>query len=142
MTNAQPSAPSAWQTLIEVYLAGQPGVDQLAWNYVAGVVRSFNLAPADLERLQTTIVETMLKAIEPSPNYRSDLPVPIRLRASYKILTEPTSAQKDVSGLIANMPAQESLRGWGFFLIERVVDNSQTPLENSTHSIELFLYRE
>ena len=142
MTNTQTPSPSAWQTLAEVDLAGQPGVDQVAWGHVAGAVRFFNLTPADLERLKRTVAEAMVKAIERSHHFRSDLPVSIHLRVSYKTLAGPITTHKDMPDLTASMSAKESLRGWGFFLVERMVDDTQTPPENPTHSIELFLYRE
>jgi len=142
MTNTQPPSSSLWQILTEINLAGQPGIDQVAWDHVAGVVRSLQLAPADLERLKTAIAETMLKAIKRGRHYRSDLPVSIQLRISYKTLARPTTNHKDMPDLTANTSAQESLRGWGFFLVERMVDDIQIRGKNTHNSIELFLYRE
>lgn len=142
MTNTRSSLPSAWQNLAEINLSGQPGADRLARNYVASAVRPLNLSPADLERLKTAITEAVLKAIEHGHHYRFNLPVSIRLRVSYRALAGQVTDRGNTPDLTAKVSVHESSRGWGFFLIERIVDDTQTADEDMHHSIELFLYRE
>ena len=142
MSKTQPSLPSVWQTLAEINLADHPGVDQLASDQTVTVVRSLNLSPVDLDRLQMAVAEAVLKAIEPNNHYPSDFPASIRLRVFYRTLAGPITKPEPTLSLTTNERNRESSRGWGFFLTERIVDDTQTAGEMRFYSIELFLYRE
>jgi len=149
MTNAHPSSQSAWQTLAEFNLSSQLGADRLARDDVAAAVRPLNLSPADLERLKTAVAEAVLNAIEHGNRYRSDLPVTIRFRVSYMAVAVQITDQGNVPirdpetpDLSAKVSEQGPPQGWGFFLIERMVDDIQIISNGIHHSIELFLYLE
>jgi anti-sigma regulatory factor (Ser/Thr protein kinase) len=145
MTNTHPSLPSAWQMLAEITLPGQAGADRLARNHVASAVRPLNLSPVDLERLETAVAEAVLKIIERGSRYPAKPAVSIQLRVSYKASAIQITNQETVSisdDLTTKMTAQEPFQGWGFFLIERMVDNAQIAGDAVQHSIQLFLYRE
>jgi anti-sigma regulatory factor (Ser/Thr protein kinase) len=95
--------------------------------------------------LKVAIAEAVLKVIESGNRYPSNLPVSIRLRVSYRTLTMQSTDQENVSipdELTVNISAQEPFQGWGFFLLERRVDDIQIVGDAAQHSIELFLYRE
>jgi hypothetical protein len=44
--------------------------------------------------------------------------------------------------LAAKVSGQQRPRGWGFFLIEKMVDDVQISGDGAHHTIELFLYLE
>ena len=138
-----------WQILAEFNLPGQSGADRLARDYVATAVQPLNLSPADLERLKTAVAEAVLNAIEHGNRYRSELSVSIRLRVSDKVVAVQITDHGDAPipdsetpDLTTKVSEQESFRGWGFFLIERMMDDVQITGEGTHHRIELFLYLE
>lgn len=125
MSKAHSSPHSTWQILTEFNLPGPPGAPQLAGEYVAAAVQPLNLSAADLERLTTTVDEAVQNAVEQGKRHRPNLPVTVRVRVPDRATADPEPAQ-----------------GWGFFLIEHIVSDTQSSGEARHHSIELFLYLE
>jgi anti-sigma regulatory factor (Ser/Thr protein kinase) len=135
---SEPSVPS-WQTLADFTLPSQPGSDRQAREQVAVAV----------ERLKTAVTEATLNAIEHGNRNRPELPVNIRLLVSEKALAVqitdqghepiPSLPEPDVASKVAG---QEPTRGWGLFLIERMVDDLQITADEAHHTVELFLYLE
>ena len=140
----------AWQTLAEFTLPSQPGYDRQARTCVAEAVRQLDLPVAHLERLKTAVAEATLYAIEHSAQYRSDLPVVIRVLISDKTLPTQIIGQGNGSSisspetpdLAAGLANQQASRGWGFFLIKRMRDDLRIIGAEAHHTIELFLYLE
>lgn len=138
-----------WQTLANFNLPSQPGSDRLAREQVAAAVHSLNLSADDLERLKTAVAEATLNAIEHGNHYRPDLPVTIRVQASEKAIAVHVTDRGEgdiltpaAPNLGAKVSGREPPRGWGFFLIQRMVDDVQISVDESHHTIELFLYLE
>ena len=143
------STPPSWQTLADFTLPSQPGSDRQARERVAMAVEPLKLPPAYLDQLKTAVTEATLNAIEHGNRNRSDLPVTIRVLVSDKALAvqitdqgnEPIPARSEP--VLANKVAgQEPSRGWGLFLIERMVDDVQITADEAHHTVELFLYLE
>jgi anti-sigma regulatory factor (Ser/Thr protein kinase) len=145
----RPAQGPAWQTLAELVLPSQLDSDRQARAQVAEVVRLLNLPETHLERLKTAVAEATLNAIEHGNRYRPDAPVIIRVQVSEHALRvsitdqgrEPISPPEPPD-LAAKVSGQQTLRGWGFFLIERMVDELQVREDGAQHTIELFLYLE
>jgi serine/threonine-protein kinase RsbW len=145
------SGEGGWQTLSEFTLPGEPGNDRLAVERVAEVVESFPLSEARLNRLKTAVAEATLNALEHGSRYDRDLPVAIRVRASSGAISvgitnfgksdipDPGGEEPDIA---AKVSGAQSPRGWGFFLIDHMVDDFQITNEEAAHTIELFLYLE
>lgn len=138
-----------WQTLADFSLPSQPGSDRLAWEQVAAAVRSLKLPATYVERLKTAVAEATLNAIEHGNRNRPDLPVNICVLASDKIIAVQITDQgsepipsSPAPDLVAKVSGRASRRGWGFFLIERMVDDVQVSVDDAHHTIELFLYLE
>jgi len=149
MSNAHSSSHPTWQTLTEFNLPSQLGINRLARDYVVAAVYVLNLSAADLKRLTTAVDEAVQNAIEQSNRHRPNLPVTIRVRVSNKAVTKQITDQGDASipdpetsELTKKGSEQEPSQGWGFFLIERVENDTQTTCEDRHHSVELFLYLE
>jgi anti-sigma regulatory factor (Ser/Thr protein kinase) len=139
----------AWQTLAEFSLPSQPGSDRMAREQITTALRTLNLSPADLERLKTAVAEATLNAIEHGNRFRPDRPVAIRILASVKTVTVSITDQghgpipePQSPDLAAKVAGQQSPRGWGFFLIEKMVDDFRISGDETHHTIELFLYLE
>ena len=113
------------------------------------MLQALKLSPTDLERLKTAVAEATLNAIEHGNRYQPDLPVTIRVLASAKAITVSITDQgkgpipdPHSPDLAAKVAGQEAPRGWGFFLIEKMVDEFRITAGEAHHTIELFLYLE
>lgn len=141
---------SRWLTLSEFTLPGEPGNDRLAAEKVAEAIRQLPLSPARLERLKTAVGEAALNALEHGSHFQHELPVAIRVRASAEAIkvditdfgAQQIPEQTPTPDLEAKLRGEQSPRGWGFFLIEHMVDSVQITNQPSQHTIELFLYLE
>jgi anti-sigma regulatory factor (Ser/Thr protein kinase) len=147
--STHPAQEPAWQTLAEFSLPSRPGSDRLAWEQAAAALRPLNLSPTDLERLKTAVAEATLNALEHGNRYQPDLPVAIRILASAKAVTISITDQgrepipdPHPPNLAAKIAGQQPRRGWGFFLIEKLVDDYRVSSDETHHTIELFLYLE
>ncbi len=142
-------AEPVWHTLVQFDLPSQPGSENQARAQVTEVVRSLNLTGTHLERLKTAVTEATLNAIEHGNRSRPDIPVTIRVLVSEKnLLVRITGGGSDPlpppekPDLAAQLTGQQPPRGWGFFLIEKAVDELRVQHDGTHHTIELFLYRE
>lgn len=148
-SNRTPAEPT-WQSLAEFKLPSELSSECLALEKVSAAVRAFNLPTIYLERLKTAVAEATLNAIEHGNRYRSDAPVVIRVLASEKALLVRVTdqgnggpiARAEVPDLAAKVAGRQSPRGWGFFLIEKLVDDLRVTIDDAHHTIELFLYLE
>ncbi len=113
----------AWQTLAEFTLTGEPGSESLAVEGVVQAVRDLHLPSAHLERLKAIVAEAALNAMQRCNTIpQSGALISIRVLASR-----------------ANAVGQQ---GWGFFLIERALNDARTRQDRSCRLIEVFLYLE
>jgi anti-sigma regulatory factor (Ser/Thr protein kinase) len=148
--STHPTPDLAWQTLAEFSLPSQPGYDCQARTQLAEAVRPLNLPLGQLQRLKTAVAEATLNAIEQGSRYRPDVPVVIRVLVSGQTVLARLAVQGNGSpspkaetpDLAARLADQQSLRGWGFFLIEKMMDDLRVPGDEAHHTIELFLYLE
>lgn len=134
-----------WQTLAEFALPSQPDSDRQARAQVAEAVRPLSLPAVHLERLKTAVAEATLNAAEHGNRYQSALPVVIRVLVSEKSLPVRVADQGSYPippNLAAKLAGQQAPRGWGFFLIEKMVDDLHMMGDEAHHTIELFLYFE
>ena len=112
----------AWHLQIEYSLRGNE--NQMTGS-VAGkliqAIKDLGVPPTILQRIQASLE----KAAWNIKNYNNQagLALPLYLRLFTQI-------------------RQHSHEGWGYFLIERIVNHSLISTGEAYHSIELFLYRE
>ncbi|MFL5803022.1 MAG: SpoIIE family protein phosphatase [Roseiflexaceae bacterium] len=138
-----------WQTLAAWSLPSGPGNERLAMESVAEIARRQNLPERRLERLKTAVAEATMNAMEHGNKYRVDLPVTVEVRASARALAVRIS---DSGGspirpavapdLVAKLAGTQSPRGWGLFLIEKLVDEMRVTSDDRHHTIELVMYLE
>lgn len=139
-----------WRTLCQITLPAEPGNDRLAVETVSAALRALPLSPERLERLKTAVAEAALNALEHGSGYQSERPIVIHVRASDRALKvgitnqggSDIPAATPVPDLAAKLAGQQTPRGWGFFLIEHMVDEVQISNQPGSHTIELFLYLE
>ena len=134
----------SWRTLSEFSLPSERGNERQAMEQVAEAVRQLDLPKARLERLKTAVSEATMNAMEHGNHYRLDLPVDIKVLATKAAVAvrisdhggQPVPAPT-TRNLEAKLAGLQSPRGWGLFLIEKMVDEMRVSEDDTTRTIEL-----
>jgi anti-sigma regulatory factor (Ser/Thr protein kinase) len=135
-----------WRTLAEFSLPSQAGNERPAMERVAEVAQEAGLTGRQLERLKTAVAETTMNAIEHGNGYKADLPVEIRVRASAAALSVQISdhggggaalLEPVEPDLEAKLAGVQSPRGWGLFLIRKMVDDVRANDDGMHYTVEL-----
>jgi serine phosphatase RsbU (regulator of sigma subunit)/anti-sigma regulatory factor (Ser/Thr protein kinase) len=133
------------RVLADFELASEPGNEREALERVAGAVAELDIEPMRLERLKTAVAEATMNAMEHGNGYRADQPVAIRVLASagsvrVQVTDEggaaelPQAEQPDID---AKLAGEQKPRGWGLFLIEKMVDEARVTAEGGRRTLEL-----
>ena len=144
------TAPSsgARRTLAELSIPSEPGNERRAAEEVARAVSGLGLPERTLRRFKTAVAEATLNAMEHGNRYRAELPVLIEVSVSevdlsVKITDEgsgPPAFRSETPDLEAKLEGEQSLRGWGLFLIRNLVDDMNVTGDEHHHTIELITY--
>jgi serine phosphatase RsbU (regulator of sigma subunit)/anti-sigma regulatory factor (Ser/Thr protein kinase) len=142
------SAAEAWRTLDTFSWPSEPGNERLAMAKVAESVREVGLEPARLERLKTGVAEATMNAMEHGNKFRPEVPVDFVVRVSDRAVSVRITDQgggkpipeAHVPDLEAKLAGTQTPRGWGLFLIEKMVDEMHVTMDEKTHTIELIMY--
>ncbi|MGA7227262.1 MAG: SpoIIE family protein phosphatase [Acidimicrobiia bacterium] len=126
------------------------GNERLAISEVAKVVGPLGLGHSKLERLKTAVGETVMNAIEHGNGFDPVLEVHIKVTATDdQIMVSVTDSGADrvipdaeVPDIEAKLAGEQSPRGWGLFLIEKMVDQVSSHTGDGTHTVELVINRE
>jgi serine phosphatase RsbU (regulator of sigma subunit)/anti-sigma regulatory factor (Ser/Thr protein kinase) len=125
------------------------GNERLAMEAVAEVATGLGLTGDRLERLKTAVSEAAMNAIEHGNKGDPGLAVEIEVLANAEKLIVRIRDQGGGSpiappvtpDLEAKLAGEQSPRGWGLFLIERMVDAMRTSVDGDHHIIELEMAR-
>lgn len=134
--------------LTEFSLPSEPGNERVAMDQVAEIVSLAGFPPDRLEKLKTAAAEATLNAIEHGNKYDPAVPVTIRIVKSedrYTIyITDkggsvpiPEHTQPNLEAKLAGL---QSPRGWGLFIIERMVDVMKVHMDAEHHTVELIFF--
>ena len=145
------TAPSsgARRTLAELSIPSEPGNERRAMEEVAAVVSDLGLSENTLERLKTAVAEATMNAMEHGNRYNPEVPVEIQVWRLEKCLLvriidrgsgPPPSPNAQTPDLEAKLEGEQSLRGWGLFLISRLVDDMNVTGDEHHHTVELILH--
>jgi len=145
-----PDVATKWETLATFSWSSEPGNERLAMAQVAEVVTAEHLSPARLERLKTGVAEATMNAMEHGNKFQPEVPVDFVVLASPRALAVritdygggqaiPEAQTPDIE---AKLAGEQTPRGWGLFLIEKMVDEVRVTAGAGTHTIELIMYRE
>src|SRR4051794_30902014 len=145
--SAHALAASNGNVLASFDLPSAPGNEREAIDRVARAVAGLGIEPARLERLKTAVGETAMNAMEHGNEYRADRPVSIRVvRSSGRLLVQVSDhgnagelAEADAPDIEAKLEGRQSPRGWGLFLIEKMVDEARVTNEGGGRTVELAL---
>jgi serine phosphatase RsbU (regulator of sigma subunit)/CHASE1-domain containing sensor protein/anti-sigma regulatory factor (Ser/Thr protein kinase) len=129
-------------------LPSEPGNERRAMEKVAEVVNELGLSGRRLDRLKTAVAEATMNAMEHGNGYDPKVPVRIQIwllkeRLLVRIidrgsgpLPSPTASGPD---LLAKLGGTQTTRGWGLFLIERMVDEVRVSGNPDHHTVELVM---
>jgi serine phosphatase RsbU (regulator of sigma subunit)/anti-sigma regulatory factor (Ser/Thr protein kinase) len=141
-------APSAnGRVLAEFELPSVPGNEREAIERIERAVADLELEAARLQRLKTAVAEATMNAMEHGNEYRADRPVSIRvLHTADSLRVQVTDLggaaelpEPEAPDLEAKLAGRQKPRGWGLFLIERMVDEARVTGEGGRHTLELVL---
>jgi anti-sigma regulatory factor (Ser/Thr protein kinase) len=142
----QDPAPAGWRPLAGFSLASELGNERQAMLKVMEIVEAAQLLPARrLEMLGTAVAEAVMNAMEHGNRYQPDLNVDIQILANQqavlvRVLDQggdqpiPAVAEPDLD---AKLSGAQPTRGWGLFLIEKMVDEMHIVTQNGQHCLEL-----
>ena len=106
-----------------------------------------DLPPDRLEGLKTAVAETTMNAIEHGNRGRADLPVGVELRRTAEAITVEVSdygrgrkAEADLPDLDLKLAGLQTARGWGLFLVERLVDRVDELTDGDRHIVRLTMH--
>jgi len=128
-------------------LPSEAGNEREAMNRVMTVVEPLTIPPARLARLKTAVAESTMNAIEHGNHNQPDLPVDIQVLTNntdliVRITDRGSVPVPDpiVPDLEAKLAGQQSPRGWGLFLIEKMVDEMRVSGDAHHHTLELVMH--
>jgi len=136
------------RVLTEFTLPSEPGNEHLAMERVAEAVKKLGLPEQRLERLKTAVAEATMNAMEHGNRYDPEVPVDIQVclikqRLLVRIIDRgsgpPPSPTVEVPDLQSKLEGTQTPRGWGLFLIERMVDEVRVSGNPDHHTIELVI---
>jgi serine phosphatase RsbU (regulator of sigma subunit)/anti-sigma regulatory factor (Ser/Thr protein kinase) len=141
------SASQNGSVLADFELPSAPGNERKAMELVERAVAEVALDAARLERLKTAVAEATMNAMEHGNEYRPDRPVSIRvLRSGARLRVRVTDsggagelAEPEAPDLEAKLEGRQKPRGWGLFLIEKMVDEARVTSEGGNRTVELMV---
>jgi anti-sigma regulatory factor (Ser/Thr protein kinase) len=144
-TQAGASEELPWVTLDAFDIPSQPGMERQALEQVVSAIREVNLPTDQVDRLKTAVAEATMNAMEHGNHYRAETPVRLLVRVSSERLSvsitdlgggeiHPDPDQPDLEAKLAGL---QSPRGWGLFLIKRMVDEMRVFENDQQHTVEL-----
>ena len=134
--------------LTDFTLPSEPGNERLATERVAEAVEGLGLSEQRLERLKTAVAEATMNAMEHGNRHNPEVPVKIQVwllkeRLLVRISDRGSGPQSSLTAKVPDLEAKlegaPTLRGWGLFLIERMVDEVRVSGNPNQHTIELVM---
>ena len=137
------------RTLADFELASEPGNEREAIMRIAEALKELDLpGGAQLEQLKTAVGEATMNAMEHGNQYRAESPVSILLSASkgsvsVRITDHGGGGEMPEPGtpdLAAKLEGTQTPRGWGLFLIEKMVDEMRVTSDEEHRTVELVVH--
>ena len=134
--------------LAEFSVPSEPGNERLAMSRVAEAIGELEVRGENLERLKTAVAEATMNAMEHGNKYRAEVPVEVMVLVEDQNLMvritdrgsgPPPSRGGDAPDLEAKLEGMQTPRGWGMFLIARMVDDVHVSGNPDHHTVELVL---
>ena len=134
--------------LADFTLPNEPGNERLAMETVSEAISDLDIRGENLERLKTAVAEATMNAMEHGNKYRAEVPVEVMVLVEDRDLMvritdrgsgPPPAKARHVPDLEAKLGGAQTPRGWGMFLISRMVDEVRVSGNSNHHTIELVI---
>ena len=138
----------AQRVLADFTLLSEPGNERPAMEKVADAVKELPLSEQRLARLKTAVAESTMNAMEHGNRYDPKVPVRIQVwlqkeRLLVRIIDRGSGPLSSLTArgpdLGAKLENAQTARGWGVFLIERMVDEVRVSGNPDHHTVELIM---
>jgi serine/threonine-protein kinase RsbW len=115
---------------------------------VADAIKELPLSGQRLARLKTAVAESTMNAMEHGNRYDPEVPVRIQVwllkdRLLVRVIDRGSGPQSSLTtkgpDLEAKLQDSQTARGWGVFLIERMVDEVRVSGNPDHHTVELVM---
>jgi serine phosphatase RsbU (regulator of sigma subunit)/anti-sigma regulatory factor (Ser/Thr protein kinase) len=135
--------------LSDFALPSERGNERRAMEEVARAVSGLGLSEKSLERLKTAVAEATTNAMEHGNRYDPNVPVKIQVwlleeRLLVRIIDRgsgpPPSPNAEGPDLEAKLAGTQTRRGWGLFLIQKMVDEVRVSGNPDHHTTELVMH--
>jgi anti-sigma regulatory factor (Ser/Thr protein kinase) len=142
-------ARDAEQVIAEFTIPSEPGNERLAIARVEDGLRDLPLSPRRMECMKTAVAEATMNAIEHGNKSLPELPVTIKVVVSngdlHVRITDtgrggPIPESTPQPDLQAKLRGLQSPRGWGEFLMKRMVDDMHVTWADGHNTIELIVH--
>jgi hypothetical protein len=134
-SHATPAAPEPiWQLLAQVVVPGEAGSENRVAGLAVEAVRDLNLPPAQLQVVREAVADAVRQINTGRDARQPALPISITLFVS--------SGRAGASDPAPQTGAAPERRGWGCFVVKRLVDGVPAVGVEAHYKIELFLYPE
>ena len=136
------------RVLADFTLPSEPGNERPAMEKVADAVKGLPLSKQRLDRLKTAVAEAAMNAMEHGNRYDPEVPVRIQVwllkeRLLVRVIDRGggplSSLRAEGPDLEAKLEHAQTPRGWGVFLIERMVDEVRVSGNPDHHTVELVM---
>jgi serine phosphatase RsbU (regulator of sigma subunit)/CHASE1-domain containing sensor protein/anti-sigma regulatory factor (Ser/Thr protein kinase) len=136
------------RVLADFTLPSEPGNERPAMEKVADAVKELPLSEQRLARLETAVAESTMNAMEHGNRYDPEVPVRIQVwllkeRLLVRITDRGSGPLPSLTAkgpnLEAKLEGSQTARGWGAFLIERMVDEVRVSGNPDHHTVELVM---
>jgi serine phosphatase RsbU (regulator of sigma subunit)/anti-sigma regulatory factor (Ser/Thr protein kinase) len=134
--------------LADFTLPSEPGNERQAMEKVAEAVRELPLSEQRFARLKTAVAESTMNAMEHGNKYDPEVPVRIQVwllkeRLVVRVIDRGSGPLSRLAtkgpDLEAKLDDAQTARGWGVFLIERMVDEVRVSGNPDHHTVELIM---
>ncbi len=130
--------------LADFSVPSEAGNERVVSERVRQAVAGLPLDERQMERLRTAVAEATLNAIEHGNGFRAELPVLVRVESTASevrvSITDrgcgPVHAYEEPE-LEKKLAGQQSPRGWGLFLMEKMVDAVSDETQHAGHTLRL-----
>jgi serine phosphatase RsbU (regulator of sigma subunit)/CHASE1-domain containing sensor protein/anti-sigma regulatory factor (Ser/Thr protein kinase) len=129
------------RVLADFTLPSEPGNERQAMEKVADVVKELPLSEQRLARLGTAVAESTMNAMEHGNRYDPEVPVRVQVwLLKERLLVRVTDrGSGPLRSLETKLEGSQTARGWGAFLIERMVDEVRVSGNPDHHTVELVM---
>jgi serine phosphatase RsbU (regulator of sigma subunit)/anti-sigma regulatory factor (Ser/Thr protein kinase) len=147
----QSSDTAGWWEITNFKIDSRQGNERLAMEQVAEVIETLLEDEQKLERLKTAVAEATMNAMEHGNKYDPARPVAIKVLANETAVRVRISdmgegvkidRHAEIPDIDAKLAGEQTPRGWGLFLIEKMVDEMAIEQDETQHTIVLTVHRD